>query len=26
VPNDKGEITSLIVHQGGPDITATKNP
>ena len=26
VPNDKGEITSLIVHQGGPDITATKKP
>lgn len=24
VPNDKGEITSLIIHQGGPDITATK--
>jgi CubicO group peptidase (beta-lactamase class C family) len=26
VPDDKGEITSLIVHQGGPDITATKKP
>jgi CubicO group peptidase (beta-lactamase class C family) len=26
VPNEKGEITSLIVHQGGPDITATKKP
>ena len=24
VPNDKGEITSLIVHQPGHDITATK--
>ncbi len=26
VPNDKGEITRLIVHQGGPDITADKKP
>jgi CubicO group peptidase (beta-lactamase class C family) len=24
VPNDKGEITSLIIHQTGPEITATK--
>jgi CubicO group peptidase (beta-lactamase class C family) len=26
VPNDKGEISSLIVHQAGLDITATKKP
>jgi hypothetical protein len=26
VPNDKGEITGLIIHQRGPDITATKKP
>ncbi len=26
VPNDKGEITRLILHQGGPDIIADKKP
>jgi CubicO group peptidase (beta-lactamase class C family) len=26
VPNDKGEITGLVIHQRGPDITATKKP
>ena len=26
VPNDKGEVTSLIVHQGGQEIKADKKP